>query len=273
MSQFVTRVLVETSLATVTAFAHGEGWRGDPEEESFGRPSAILTVHDRWRLRGSRGAVEADHRVVVLGHPGERYCCSHESARPTDRTVDVSVDHERLGYDPLPSKSSVLRTARVEAVVQRLLRAESRLDADALVLALLLELRGEPVRRPRSRPSAVAAARDRLDASVEQGVTLLELAQSVHVSPYHLHRLFRAEVGVSPHEYLTRLRIRRARDLLAAGASVGEAASATGFGSPGYFAAVFKRRAGVSPSAYRLGLAGAAPEEERGPADEHRKAE
>jgi AraC-like DNA-binding protein len=84
-------------------------------------------------------------------------------------------------------------------------------------------------------------------------VTLLELARHVHLSPYHLHRSFREQVGTTPHEYLLRRRLERARELLAGGATVTETAGATGFSSPGYFSTVFRRRLGVTPSEYRRG--------------------
>jgi AraC-like DNA-binding protein len=246
-----TTLVQRSPLATVAAFAHGPHRHVDPDEETFARPVVVFTTDGRWRLTGRRGWVDVDPRVVVLGRAGETYRCAHEDAHPTDRTTYVAIDHERLGYDPLPTTPVVRRTPALAALLAALAAAREPLHADALVLRLALELRGARTDVARPRHAAVAAARELLEASVERGITLLELARAVHVSPYHLHRLFRDEVGVPPHEYLLRLRIRRACELLDRGATVTEAATASGFNSTAYFATVFRRRLGTTPSAYR----------------------
>lgn len=249
MTAFVMSVHSRTPLATVVSCAHGNGWQGDPDEEAWARPVVVFTTRGRWRITGRR-RVDADQGVVVLGHAGESYRCAHYEQRPTDCTTYVAFDHERLGYDPLPPASAFERSARLDGLLAGLMHATEPLHVDALALRLVLELRDEPP-STRRRHSAVSAARTYLDERYAQDVSLDEVARSVHVSPFHLHRLFRDEVGVPPHEYVTRLRIRRACELLASGASVTETATAVGFGSPGHFATVFRRRLGVSPSSYR----------------------
>ena len=251
MHEFVTTTLTRTSLATVETFSHGAAWHGDPEEESFSRPTVIFTTHGRWRFHGSFGAVEVESRTVVLGHAQERYRCAHDERMPTDRTTFVTVDHEALGYEPLPASASIARNERLNLLLAGLTRAREPLHVDALTLELLLALRAQPPTRPRRQQAPAAAARELLDSSLDRNVTLQELARHVHVSPFHLHRLFREETGLPPHEYLSRRRLQRACDLLAAGASVTETAVAVGYSSPGYFATVFRRRFGITPSRYR----------------------
>jgi AraC-like DNA-binding protein len=243
--------IVSSPLVTLRAFRHRGGEHEDPDEERFEQPLAIFTTRGRWRLAGAFGRVEADAGVVVLGHPGESYRCAHEERRPSDRTVFLAIDHERLGYDPLPRRASAPVTRASLRLLEQLKAAPSAMDADARALALLAALRGETA--PPRATAPVAAARELLDASLDRPVTLLDLARHVHVSPYHLHRRFRESVGVTPHEYLLRRRLERAKELLADGASVTETAAATGFSSPGYFASVFRRRVGVTPTAFRRG--------------------
>ena len=241
--------LVSSPLVTVGSFRHAGEPHHDPAEERFEQPMAIFTTQGRWQLAGAFGRVEAHAGVVVLGHAGESYRCRHDERRPTDRTVYVSVDHERLGYDPMPRRANTSATPASLRLLDRLRRADDPLEADACALALLAVLRGD--RRRRHRAAPVQAARELLDASVDRQVTLSELARHVHLSPYHLHRRFREEVGTTPHEYLLQRRLRRARELLAEGATVTETAGATGFSSPGYFSTVFRRRIGVTPTAFR----------------------
>jgi AraC-like DNA-binding protein len=245
--------LAGSALVCLESFRHADGPHHDPDEERFERPMAIFTTQGRWQLAGAFGRVEGRAGVVVLGHAGESYRCRHEERRPIDRTVFLSVDHERLGYDPLPRRAAGPATPELLRLLGRLRRAEGALEADAYALALFAALRGDTGRRARATP--VDAARALLDASLDRQVTLLELARQVHVSPYHLHRCFREQVGLTPHEYLLRRRLERAKELLAEGATVTEAAAATGFSSPGYFSTVFRRRVGVTPTGFLRGAA------------------
>ena len=81
---------------------------------------------------------------------------------------------------------------------------------------------------------------------------LPEVAARAHLSPYHFSRLHRRAFDETPHEFLTRLRIGRAKTLLARGShNVTEACFEVGFSSLGSFSALFSRRVGLSPSEYR----------------------
>lgn len=238
------------SLATVGTFAHGEAWEGDPDEEVFTTPTAIFTTAGAWRFHGRHGRVEADGGVVVLGHAGESYRCSH-TGRPTDRTVFVSVrgDHE------LPARASAPRRAALAALVGALCRADTALKVDALALTLLAALHELPDGAPAldaRRRAVVSDACEHLERHFDRDVSLAELAAAVHVSPFHLHRVFRAAMGVTPHEYVAQLRVARACDLLREGWSVAETAAAVGYRSSGHFARIFRARTGATPSVYRV---------------------
>lgn len=83
-------------------------------------------------------------------------------------------------------------------------------------------------------------------------VGLHEVAARAHLSPYHFSRLHRRAFDETPHAFLTRLRIERAKTLLARGShNVTEACFEVGFSSLGSFSALFSRRVGLSPSLYR----------------------
>jgi AraC family transcriptional regulator len=199
--------------------------------------------------------VEADGSNLVLGHPGETYRCSHDGREriPSDRTFSVTFDPEVLDH-PLPPASELPRTTPVDVLLAALSRPVPQpLRFEALVVELLARLgQIEPPGRyvSTAHRRAVLAARDWLQTSLARDVTLLELASEVHLSPFHLHRLFRSVVGVPPHEFVTRARIRLALELLAEGCSVTEVAMATGYSTPSGFSSAFKRRVGISPSRY-----------------------
>jgi AraC-like DNA-binding protein len=66
-----------------------------------------------------------------------------------------------------------------------------------------------------------------------------------------LIRVFRAEVGLTPHAYVVDVRVRRAQALLKEGASPADAAARVGFADQAHLTRAFKARVGVAPGAYR----------------------
>lgn len=89
-----------------------------------------------------------------------------------------------------------------------------------------------------------------LRAHVGERITLTELAAEVGRSPYYLLRLFRREIGMSPHAYLESVRIRHAQTLLVAGMPLVQVALDSGFSSQSHFTIRFKRLIGVTPGHY-----------------------
>lgn len=95
---------------------------------------------------------------------------------------------------------------------------------------------------------AVAFINERYSSAL----TRWQLAEAVNVSEDYLSRVFRQELGITPWEYLTRLRIERAKELLAAGTeSVATVGARVGFPDQAYFSRVFKKIVGAAPQAYR----------------------
>ena len=88
--------------------------------------------------------------------------------------------------------------------------------------------------------------------SYRRPVSLPDVAARANLSPYHFLRVYKRAYGETPHEFLTRLRIERAKTLLARGShNVTEACFEVGFSSLGSFGALFAHRVGLSPSEYR----------------------
>ncbi len=94
-----------------------------------------------------------------------------------------------------------------------------------------------------------------LDAHYEQDVTLEDVAQAMYVSKYHLSRAFKEVTGCTLVAYLTTVRLRQARSLLASSSlRVAEVASRSGFNSLSHFNRVFLRDTGMTPLQYRKAL-------------------
>ncbi len=93
---------------------------------------------------------------------------------------------------------------------------------------------------------------DFMNANLHRKLSLAELARSVNISRSHLCYLFKTEKGISPGQYLTMLRMQKARDLLATTPlSVKQIMIEVGYDDKSRFACHFKKTYGLSPSQYR----------------------
>jgi AraC-like DNA-binding protein len=103
----------------------------------------------------------------------------------------------------------------------------------------------------RSRPGLLRA-RDYLAANFNERISLGDAAALAELSPFYFHRLFAETFSETPHEFVTRLRIDRAKKLLLAGNhSVTDICLDAGYESLGSFSARFHSLTGLSPAAFR----------------------
>ncbi|WP_345433418.1 helix-turn-helix transcriptional regulator [Actinoallomurus vinaceus] len=107
--------------------------------------------------------------------------------------------------------------------------------------------------RPPAREDArVRAAAAMMRERLADPVTLADIAAEVHLSVYHLVRVFKEATGATPYRFLTRLRIEEAKRLLRdTDLAIAQIALRCGFASPGALSAAFLRHTGVRPSLYR----------------------
>jgi AraC-like DNA-binding protein len=95
-------------------------------------------------------------------------------------------------------------------------------------------------------------ARDFMRYAYGRPISLPDVAAHANLSPYHFLRIYKRAYGETPHEFLTRLRLVRAKTLLARRShNVTEACFEVGFSSLGSFSSLFAGRVGLSPSEYR----------------------
>ena len=94
-------------------------------------------------------------------------------------------------------------------------------------------------------PRALYLACAFMDEHLADSLEIAHIAARAHFSRYHFIRLFRRMFHETPHQYLTRKRIEKAKELLATGdLSVTEICFAVGFQSLGSFSALFRRAVG-----------------------------
>jgi AraC family transcriptional regulator, regulatory protein of adaptative response / methylated-DNA-[protein]-cysteine methyltransferase len=105
------------------------------------------------------------------------------------------------------------------------------------------------------RDRVLALVRERLEKT-DAPVSLAELAEAAQLSPYHLHRIFKKHVGMTPREYAAAVRLSRASSELRDGASVTQAIYEAGYSSSSRFYETGSGALGVTPRELRRGGAG-----------------
>lgn len=102
---------------------------------------------------------------------------------------------------------------------------------------------------PPSVKTVIGEAQRYLQKHLAEKVSMRTLVAHIGYGRSRFFELFKAETGLSPNDYLMRLRIEQARKMLKDPAvSVQDAAAAVGFSDAGYFSRVFKRLSSYSPS-------------------------
>jgi AraC-like DNA-binding protein len=114
-------------------------------------------------------------------------------------------------------------------------------------------------------PRAVRLARAFLHDALADKVTLDALADHAGLDKFHLVRAFRAEVGLPPYEYLTYVRVARAKGLLQRGVRVAEAAQAVGFYDESQLHRHFRRILGITPGRFARSFDGPGPTSQHRP--------
>jgi AraC family transcriptional regulator len=92
-----------------------------------------------------------------------------------------------------------------------------------------------------------------IESRIAEPLRIRHLAHEAGMSPFHFSRMFKRTTGESPHRYLTRHRIEKAKLLLAASdLPIVAVASAVGYLTQAHFTSSFGRHVGVTPKTFRM---------------------
>ncbi|WP_027087686.1 helix-turn-helix transcriptional regulator [Cohnella panacarvi] len=178
--------------------------------------------------------------------------------RPTLILPNWLEAKSRIGTTPVLSQTSApIRLMRNIYTEARAGRIADAYIASSYVYQFIAELGRFALSDQRDRagwPDKIRLAANYIETNYARLVSLDELANSLHVSKYHLQRTFAETVGLTPHEYANRIRIERAMELLRrTESSIEEIAGLIGFSSGSYFIKVFAKLTGMTPGAFRHG--------------------
>jgi AraC family transcriptional regulator len=131
--------------------------------------------------------------------------------------------------------------------------------AESLTIGLVLHLLANygvakpKTLSPRGKLNAfqLRAVLECIASQLDEDVSLLTLARQAHISPFHFARLFRATVGVSPHQFVLRLRLARAVRFMKTGKkTLAQIAVECGFHDQPHFTRAFQRVFRITPAMY-----------------------
>jgi AraC-like DNA-binding protein len=270
---------------TPRVIARGGGWtvadvictRGPqdrPYEERHARDAIALVLAGNFQYRTSAGSGLMTAGSLLLGNHEDGFECAHEHGEG-DRCVSLWYDpdyFERLAADAGArrtdrrfNRSRLPPLRQLSAIAARAGAAVHQADAAAWEeIAVTLAARAVTVSAglpsdhnglPPNAESRVARAIRAIDRQPDAAPALGSLAQAAGLSPYHFLRTFTRVIGVTPHQYVRRGRLRYAASRLGTdGASVLDIALDSGFGDVSNFNRAFRAEFGVSPGVLRRTL-------------------
>lgn len=104
----------------------------------------------------------------------------------------------------------------------------------------------------REQLERIMRAKRAIDDAPQEILSLEDMANAACYAPTHFHKLFKRELGLTPHQYLTRRRLELARELLlTTPMEITDICLTVGFQSLGSFSTLFRKHTGCSPSRYR----------------------
>ncbi|MBI5264508.1 MAG: helix-turn-helix transcriptional regulator [Bradyrhizobium sp.] len=202
---------------------------------------------------------------VLIGHPGDDYVCTHEHVCG-DECLSFSLSPELV--EQIGDEAAIWRVGATPPLPELMVlgelgqaAADGNSDIGLDEIGQIFASRLVEVVSGNSRKTVAASARDRrravetalwIDANSHDDIDLEAAAMQAGLSPFHFLRLFSTVLGVTPHQYVVRSRLRHAARLLADDhIAVTEIAYEVGFGDLSNFVRTFHRAAGVSPNKFR----------------------
>lgn len=215
--------------------------------------AGVFTKHDgpRAQVTGTPAHavfIQADkpYRLSLPGGLGDE---SLSIRYPAEVLPAPAASHRLLSPELMLARSLLWRELRAGAW--------DPLEVEEVALDLLHAVIDQPSahgeqKAATARPKRIEAVKETISLAPERNWTLDELASVACVSPWHLTRVFRSQVGESVHRYVLRARLAKALDaVLDGGSDLTAIALDAGFSSHSHFTARFRALFGATPTEVR----------------------
>lgn len=237
----------------------GPGARAVPERHA--RHSLAVVRSGNFTYRRAGRPVLLERGSVLLGDPGSEYVCTHEHGGHDVCTVFEYAPEELadVGRPEGFQRATLPPDARLDAALRGAGRGAGWHEAALIALARALTAlerapRADGALGRRVDRDRVHDAASFLIEHAAEPIGLEDAARVAGLSAFHFLRVFRRELGVTPHRFLVLERLRRAQDLLrGTSLSVTEVALSVGFGDLSHFQHTFREHVGLTPGRYRRG--------------------
>ena len=278
------RTLYASPLVNLRAYHCRIGQCGPADEEQPDSDQIVLLRQGTFRQHFGRRSVTADANQAIffaqqstyrVSHPadcgdrGTTFTVAPRVLKDIIRVLDPAVDERSDRLFPFvtgPCETGIFwrhreLAQRLESVPAKQLEPlwadVTALQLVAGVLEAAYARHGLACKTTRDDTAAdhaerVEVAKAYLASHLSERITLYDLARAVHISPFHLARIFQQHTQIPIHRYLTRLRLRASLEHLAEGAGdLTALALELGFASHSHFTGAFRREFGCAPSTAR----------------------
>ena len=267
-----------------SVMGRGDGWsvadvlctcgpHDHPYEERHGRYTIAVVLAGSFQYRSELGHGLMTPGSIMLGNQGQCFECGHDHGEG-DRCVSFWYEpdyFERLAVDAGGRQSrrrfAVPRVPPLRSLSPIVARAalgvagghdqpwdELGVGLAATVIRLASGASSAPDRMPLNAEARVTRTVRMINRYPHAHLTLGVLARNAGLSPYHFLRTFERLMGITPHQYVLRVRLRKAAMRLARGSEkVLDIALECGFGDVSNFNRAFRAEFRVTPLAFRRG--------------------
>lgn len=212
-----------------------------------------------------------DYGKIMVINPGDTILCPE--AYPTKQYLDILIRPElinkiaeeidapnniRFLNIQNPFSYELIETIKkFDKECKRQDKFKLMLDCLGIEIAVMLlrEFKSTLKKYPSyscNRETYIQKAIEYMNVFFSSNITIEDICKEINISPFYFIRTFKQKTGISPHQYLLNIRIKKAKELLKIKQySITEAAMMSGFVNLSHFSNTFKIATGTSPSEYR----------------------
>ncbi len=250
-----------------------------PEEEAR-RYEIVFARKGVFARHVGRQCDVIDTNSIAFFNPSESCRFSHPDTKGDDCTVlsfsraalieaseamevDALTGDERFPYLHCRAANDIVASIHLTRALAAKAGPDSTLTEEAVISLTSRMVRSvfagervlmvppKTVATTKAHREIVCSARAILNSDLSQTMSIGDVAQAVHCSPFHLCRIFKTDTGLGIHQYRTQLRLRQSLECMAAGkGNLTQIAYDLGFASSSHFSTTFRSHFGLAPSRF-----------------------